>query len=151
MNDINQIIIDFFSSKLVYYLKVFMFFLLALVWIFCISYVIKDSEKRTRDKFTKILLIILTVLAGPIGLIIHLILRPAQTLDESNQRKLEKVLFLKEFETNMCPFCSTVVEKDYQFCPSCAKRIIHQCQNCGNQIKVHYKICPYCGIKNEIR
>ena len=149
MDDINQIITDFFSSKFIYYLKVFTIFLLALVWLFCISYVVKDSVRRTRDKFTRALLIILTVLSGPIGLAIHLMLRPAETLDESNQRKLEKVLFLKEFETNLCPFCSAVVEKEYQFCPFCAKQITRQCQNCGNTVKIHFKACPFCGTKKN--
>lgn len=149
MNDLNQIITELFSSKLFYYLKVLAIFLIAAIWLFCVSYVIKDSQKRIRDKFTKILLAILAVLSGPIGLFIHMMLRPVETLDELNQRRLEKVLFLKEFETNLCPFCSAVVEKDYQFCPFCSKQILRQCPTCGNSVKIHFKTCPYCGAKKE--
>lgn len=149
MNDLNQIIKEFFSSKPFYYFKISAIFLTAVIWFFCVSYTIKDSQKRTKDKFTKTLLAILTILSGPIGLFIHIMLRPAETLSEVNQSKLEKVLFLKEFETNLCPFCSSVVEKDYQFCPFCAKQILRQCPCCGASMKIHYNACPRCGAKKE--
>lgn len=144
-NELSQILSEFLSGKFIYYTKIFLISLLAILWIFSISYVIKDGEKRITDKFTKILLIILVIISGPIGLIIHVILRPSETRDEKNQRKLEKVLFLKEFQTNLCPFCSSVIEKDYIFCPDCSKQVVKKCPNCGNLKKIQYKTCPYCG------
>lgn len=144
-NELSQILSEFLSGKFIYYTKVFLISLLAILWIFSISYVVKDGEKRIADKFTKILLIILVIISGPIGLIIHVILRPSETRDEKNQRRLEKVMFLKEFQTNLCPFCSSVIEKDYIFCPDCSKQVVKKCPNCGNLKKIQYKTCPYCG------
>lgn len=143
--EIKQLILEIIPVRFFYYVKISIIFLFIIFWIFSISYVAKDASKRVKDTFIRILLIILTVIAGPVGLIIHLILRPSETLSEAIQTRLEKTILTKEFENNLCPFCSSVIEKDYIICPSCGKQLARHCIGCNRVIKKSFKICPYCG------
>lgn len=143
--EIKQLILEIIPVRFFYYVKASIIFLFIAFWVFSISYVIKDSQRRVNDKLIKTLLIILAVIAGPAGLIIHLILRPSETLSETVQMRLEKTILMKEFESNLCPFCSSIIEKDYIFCPSCGKQLAKQCAGCNRVIKKSFKICPYCG------
>lgn len=147
MLDLTQIFSNLIPENFFYYLKSIGILLLIIIWIFSVSYVMKDSLKRIKDTLTKTLLIILTIISGPVGLLIHLILRPSQTLSESTQAKLEKIILTKEFQNNFCPFCAGIIEKDYIFCPSCAKQITKHCNNCEKIVKKEFSVCPYCGNK----
>lgn len=143
--EITQLIYEFIPQNFFYYAKLSAIILLAIIWILSISYVAKDANSRIKDKLTKTLLFMLAIISGPFGLFMHIILRPAETLFESNQNQLQKTLLLKEFKSNLCPFCSSPVDKDYIFCPSCSNQIAKECPQCGKIIKKSCKTCPYCG------
>lgn len=147
-NDTNLIFNTIFPPQFFSFLKTAGLFLLAVLWIFSVSFVAKDLSKRTKDNFIKWLFIVTTVALGPLGFLIYLIVRPGMTLAEKNQSRLESSLLIKEFESNVCSKCSCLLKEDYLFCPSCATRIASKCPNCNRIVRVNCKVCPYCGSKS---
>src|SRR5690349_1664205 len=77
---------------------------LSALWLSLVIWTFRDMRSRSRDIFAQILAaLVVGVLTLP-GLVIYLILRPANTLSETYEQSLEEEALLQEIEDKrVCP------------------------------------------------
>lgn len=119
---------------------------LAALWLSLIFWTFRDIRQRSRDPLLRILaVLIVTVLFVP-GIIIYLILRPSNTLEDQYQKMLEEEALLQNIEeTARCPGCGRQTNEDWMVCPNCHTRLKKQCQNCKRLMELPWDLCPYCA------
>ncbi len=74
-------------------------FLVAL-WLSLIFWTLRDARTRMKDSRTQLLAVLVVVLLFIPGVIIYLLLRPPQTLEEEYLRTLEEEALLRAIEDN---------------------------------------------------
>jgi len=118
----------------------------AALWLSLIFWTYRDISRRSRDVLLRILAaLVVTVLFLP-GILIYLILRPQNTLEQEYQQSLEEEALLQTIEdTPLCPGCGRKIEKDWAVCPTCHTRIKKNCHECGKLMELSWNLCPYCG------
>lgn len=121
---------------------------LALVWLSLIKWVAQDCAKRTTNILVKLFSILLVLILGPFGFILYLLLRPAETLEDSFNREVEAEV-LSQIEK--CPVCEEVTHDDWLFCPTCFKKLKNICKRCKRLNEITWSICPYCGYEEKIK
>jgi type VI protein secretion system component VasK len=120
---------------------------IAALWLSIIIWTLRDIKSRTKDVLFHILsLLIVAVLFLP-GIVIYLILRPAQTIEEEYQKSLEEEALLQSIEENpLCPGCNRRIKENWVACPTCHIKLKKTCPQCGNLLELPWNLCPYCGI-----
>lgn len=120
-------------------------FLVAL-WLALIFWTYRDVKKRTGDNLLRtISIIVVTVLYLP-GIVIYLLLRPSQTLEEEYQQTLEEEALLNAIEQDThCPGCSRRIKDIWLVCPDCHTRLKKPCHKCRRPMEIHWNLCPFCG------
>jgi len=112
-----------------------------MIWTF------RDIRSRTRDIFAQLLATLLVLIFNLPGLLLYLILRPAETLAQAYERALEEEALLQDIaERQVCPGCSRRIETDYMICPWCHTRLKKACPSCGRLLHLRWNLCPYCGM-----
>ncbi len=120
-------------------------YLLAL-WFALIVWTFQDIQTRSRSVVAQIFSTLVVVLFFVPGVLIYMILRPRDTLDDAFQRSLEEEYLLQDLdELLLCPTCQHQVESDFIFCPHCRSSLRASCGGCGRLIDLRWDICPYCG------
>jgi hypothetical protein len=127
---------------------VWQIFLYALVlfWFVVLYWVWLDSGDRTSNKIIRGLYVLLAALLNVIGLIIYLIIRPNQTIEEIYWADLER-RYLK-YETSQlgdCPECGTQLYPGFNFCPNCKYKLKKRCSRCEVLVDRKHKYCSNCG------
>jgi RNA polymerase subunit RPABC4/transcription elongation factor Spt4 len=120
-------------------------YLLAL-WFVLIVWTFRDIETRSRSVVTQVFSTLLAVLFYVPGVMLYMILRPKETLDNAFQRSLEEEYLLQDLEElPLCPKCQHYVEEDYKLCPNCQTTLRDNCHECGRLIDLQWTVCPFCG------
>ncbi len=120
-------------------------FLVAL-WLSLIFWTYRDIRSRTEDRLIQALAAALTAVMGPLGLLIYLVMRPLETIDEAYQRTLEEEALLAEIEElKLCPGCSGRTESDWLVCANCHTHLRKNCGSCGRLMDLSWQVCPFCG------
>lgn len=128
------------------YLSVFLGAVVAGLLISLVVWTYRDIRTRSRDRLAQILSALLVLFLNLPGLLIYLILRPAETVDEKYQRSLEEEALLAHIEANVsCPGCGSVTDSNWQICPHCHTRLQKPCENCGRLMELPWQLCPFCG------
>jgi RNA polymerase subunit RPABC4/transcription elongation factor Spt4 len=119
---------------------------LAALWLSLVIWTYRDIKGRARDRLVLVLAtLIVAVLTLP-GLLIYMILRPKNTLEEEYQRTLEEEALLQAVEDQvLCPGCERRVERDWQVCPNCLTKLRKSCNHCGKLMDLPWSICPFCA------
>jgi len=116
------------------------------LWISMIVWTFRDAKSRSRDPFAILLASLMTVIFGPLGLLLYFLLRPKVTLAELYERSLEEEALLQDLEERpRCPGCSRVVDNEWVVCPDCHTQLKRTCLNCGHGLHLRWNLCPYCG------
>jgi RNA polymerase subunit RPABC4/transcription elongation factor Spt4 len=121
-----------------------------LLWLSVVVWVYRDIRDRTRDSslLTLSMFVVLMFFPGfnlP-GLSLYLLMRPRDTLEEAYARSLEEEALLRELgDEGSCPSCRRLVDKDFQFCPSCQTQLKDQCAKCERLLSFSWVACPSCG------
>lgn len=120
-------------------------FLLAL-WLSLIFWAYRDIQTRSSDQLMRILaVLVVTVLFLP-GVVVYLVLRPRQTLEEEYQVTLEEEALLHTIESaHHCPGCSRRTDEHWVVCPDCHTRLKKTCHHCSRLMELHWNLCPHCG------
>jgi hypothetical protein len=119
-------------------------FLLAL-WFGGIVWTYRDIRQRTRDPLVQALAILLVVGLYLPGLLVYLLLRPQNTLEEIYLQTLEEEALLRSIEEfHFCPGCSTQVKETWMVCPICQTQLKNKCKNCGEPLELSWVACPFC-------
>jgi len=45
----------------------------------------------------------------------------------------------------MCPSCSAVLAKEFEYCPSCGDFVGEHCEQCRRRLNASWAFCPFCG------
>lgn len=119
---------------------------LAALWVALVIWTYRDVRTRVRDRFVHILAAVLVALLNLPGLIVYLVLRPPQTLDEEYQQTLEEEALLQSIEEHTnCPGCDRHVGDGWVVCPTCQTRLRKACHECGKLMELSWNICPFCS------
>lgn len=153
--DLEDIILDFFDFVGNIDFNMFgTLFIVALVvfWLVIIGWVWVDSSERTSKKGLKIGYILLVIFFNIFGLIIYLIIRPSETIEEIYWEDLERrYLKYETSELGDCPRCGSQLYPGYVFCTNCGYRLKVKCPQCGVLIDKDHVFCEYCGFKIKER
>ena len=121
-------------------------YLIAL-WFALIAWTFRDIEARSRSVFTQIFSTLLVALFFVPGLLLYLILRPKETLDQAFQRALEEEYLLQDLDDlPLCPGCQRTVDPEFVLCPHCQTSLRGPCPACSRLIDLRWNVCPYCSV-----
>lgn len=121
-----------------YGLVVFWFVVLYWVWL--------DSGERSSNKTVRISYVILVAVLNVVGLLIYLIIRPSQTIEEIYWADLERrYLKYETAELGDCPKCGSQLFPGYTYCPNCRYKLKMKCPRCKVYVDKKDKFCPHCG------
>jgi RNA polymerase subunit RPABC4/transcription elongation factor Spt4 len=124
-------------------------YLLAL-WFVLVVWTYRDIEQRSKNVLTQIFSTLLVVLFYVPGVLLYMILRPKETLDQAFQRSLEEEYLLQDLEElPVCHSCHRYVEDDYILCPHCQTTLRKPCVQCERLVSIHWTTCPYCGSEQS--
>ena len=153
--NLENIILDFFDFVGNIDFNMFgTLFIVALIvfWLVIIGWVWVDSSERTSKKGLKVGYILLVIFFNIFGLIIYLIIRPSETIEEIYWEDLERrYLKYETSELGDCPRCGSQLYPGYVFCTNCGYRLKVKCPQCGVLIDKDHVFCEYCGFKIKER
>ena len=119
---------------------------LAAFWFVLAIWTFRDIETRSRNVVAQIFATLLVVLFFVPGVLLYLILRPKETLDEAFQRSLEEEYLLQDLEElPLCPSCHHYVNDDFILCPHCHVQLREPCTGCSRLVDLRWALCAYCG------
>jgi RNA polymerase subunit RPABC4/transcription elongation factor Spt4 len=119
---------------------------LAALWLSLILWTYRDIRSRIRDPLVRILAVLLVAVLFLPGIVVYLILRPPQTMEDEYQHMLEEEALLQAIEErSACPGCGRHTDEEWLVCPNCYTKLRKNCHNCGKLMKLPWSLCPYCG------
>jgi RNA polymerase subunit RPABC4/transcription elongation factor Spt4 len=136
---------SFFQSDTWHLIVLLLWFLLAVLWLACAYWVLKDARRRIDDTIVIAVAVLTGLIFGPLGALIYTIVRPPEYLSDVRERELElEVLERRLADMQVCPYCHADIRDDYLVCPSCMTRLRGVCRTCRRPIEPGWRICPYC-------
>lgn len=121
-------------------------------WFVLIVWTFRDIEARSRSVVTQVVSTLMVVLFFVPGVLLYMILRPKETLDEAFQRSLEEEYLLQDLEElPLCPACHRYVEDDFVLCPHCHAQLREPCVACSRLVDLKWPLCPYCATVQHDR
>jgi hypothetical protein len=121
------------------------------LWFALVAWTFRDIEARSRSVFTQVFSTLLVVLFFVPGLLLYLILRPKETLDQAFQRALEEEYLLQDLDDlPLCPGCQRTVESEFVLCPHCQTHLRGPCPSCSRLIDLRWSVCPYCAVPVDV-
>jgi hypothetical protein len=118
-------------------------FILAIIWLSFIYWTYRDAKLRNANPiFWTFLVLVLPFL----GLLIYLILRPPEFIEDVVERDLEirRMEMLLAANIHRCPTCGKEIKDDFVICPNCRKKLKKTCIQCEKPLSLEWKVCPYC-------
>lgn len=117
--------------------------ILVIIWLAFIYWTYRDARLRnTSAIFWAAIVLIFNFL----GLIVYLILRPPEFIEDVVERDLEikRMEILLDTRSSKCPTCSREIGSDFVICPYCRKKLKKECIQCEKPLNMDWKVCPYC-------
>jgi len=117
-----------------------------LLWAASVLWTYRDIHARSEDVVVQVLAVSLALLLPFAGLVLHMILRPRQTLTEKYERSLEEEYLRRDLEEKyVCPHCQRGIDPEFIVCPHCHTALRRRCAACDRVVDLTWAICPYCG------
>jgi len=139
---------DFLNSVFFFNFLYGLIIYLALFWFALVIWVTRDIMNRSNSFFIQIFSILLVLGLNIFGLIIYLLFRPLQNLDDR---------YLKEFQIDeieksffACLTCKSEFRENLDFCPYCGQEKNNPCLHCQKRSTKDFDFCPHCGQEKEI-
>ena len=126
--------------------------ILGVLYLALIFWTFADARRRIDDP----LLVACATLAAffPfVGVIVYLIVRPPEFLDDVRLRELEMTAAearLAQLDYQLCPLCDYEIKADYLRCPSCMRKLKERCYSCGKPVDPAWKVCPFCEAEMQV-
>jgi len=120
---------------------------LGIFWIVVLYWVWLDSGDRTSSTGARVGYVLLTLCLSIPGLIIYLLIRPPQTIEEIYWADLERrYLKYETSELGDCPRCGTQLFPGFKYCPNCRLLLKVKCPSCEVEMDKYYQYCPHVDI-----
>jgi hypothetical protein len=117
------------------------------LWFALVIWTYRDVVSRSRSSLMQVFSTLIVVLFFIPGIVIYLLLRPRETLDEKQQRWIEEEYLAQELEdVAICPSCSHAVRDEWIYCPSCRYQLRRPCLSCGRLVESGWEVCAFCGV-----
>src|SRR5215210_8217596 len=140
-----QPVLDFFDSSLFTALIQLTLFFCVALWLALVFWTFKDARRRIADPVLVLVAVATAVIFPFLGVLIYVILRPPEYLDDVRERELEIRAMEKRIGANLrCPYCRTDVEPSFLSCPVCTTKLKQACRRCKSPLDPTWQICPYC-------
>ncbi len=117
------------------------------LWIGTLVWTYRDVRDRTRDGWTQSVSLLIVAVFNMPGLVLYLILRPHETLNEAYERRLEAEALLRDMPEQQpaCPGCQRGIKDDFIVCPQCRTKLRQPCASCDRPLDLAWTACPYCA------
>lgn len=123
-------------------------FVLILFWLFIIGWVWVDSGERTSKKGLRVGYVLLSAFLNIPGLIIYLIIRPSETIEEIYWADLERrYLKYETADLGDCPKCGSQLFPGYVHCANCGYAVKSRCPKCNLLVNKDHTYCEFCGFQ----
>jgi hypothetical protein len=150
-HDFFQSISDFFGSGTWHAIRDALLVFVVVFWIAVAYWVFKDARRRIERPLLVALATLLGLVPPFLGVLVYLLFRPPEYLEEVRERELE----IKAMEESLalhelrCPVCRAHVEATFLVCPVCTTRLKQACANCKAPLEPLWQVCPYCERQIE--
>lgn len=149
--DIENIVLSFFDfvSNIDFNIfSVVIGLLFIIFWLVIVGWVWMDSGERTTKRWARVVYILLVLILNIPGLIIYLIIRPNETVEEIYWADLERrYLKYETSELGDCSKCGHQLYPGYVYCTNCGNEIKIKCPRCGVLVDKDHKFCEFCGFQ----
>ena len=116
------------------------------LWVSLIVWTYRDIRARGKDPLMRFLAVLVVAVLFLPGIVIYLIIRPGQTLEEEYQHTLEEEALLRSIEeARTCPGCGRHTRDDWLVCPHCHTKQKKPCHHCSYLMDLAWNLCPHCG------
>jgi RNA polymerase subunit RPABC4/transcription elongation factor Spt4 len=121
-------------------------FILIVIWLAFVYWTFRDAKLRNTSLIAAIFWALVVLAINFLGLIIYLILRPPEYIEDVLERDLEikRIQLLLDSDLSSCPSCNSEVKPDFLICPYCRKKLKNTCISCKKPLEFNWKVCPYC-------
>lgn len=136
-------IINFFKLPIWRFLIYGIVFVLIIIWLSFVYWTYRDAKLRNT---TALFWALIVFLFNYLGLVLYLILRPPEYVEDVMERDLEikRMEMLLASSIIRCPGCGKEVKENYIICPNCRKKLKKTCVQCEKPLQLEWKVCPYC-------
>ncbi len=139
-------VLNFFRLPIWRYLIYGIIFILIVIWLSFVYWTYRDAKLRNTSVIAAIFWALVVLVFNFLGLIIYLILRPPEYIEDVLERDLEikRMQLLLDADLCSCPSCGNEVKPDFLICPYCRKKLKNPCISCAKPLDFNWKVCPYC-------
>ena len=129
---------------------------IVLIWLASAFWAYRDMQHRSANPVAPYLAAAFIILFTPVfflfAILLYKIVRPKETVAESNERALAEEAMLADIEARPhCANCSRPVHEEWIICPSCRNRLRRVCPNCSRLVELDWSLCAWCGKDFERR
>jgi hypothetical protein len=105
----------------------------------------KDARRRIEDPVIVGVCIAAAALFPFVGVLIYLILRPPEYLEDVRERELEiRAMERRLGADQVCPYCRNPAEASFLSCPYCGTKLKNACRRCKSPLDPAWRLCPHC-------
>ena len=105
---------------------------------------LRDARRRIEDPWLVATATVLGVLPL-LGPMLYLLLRPAESLADTRERKAIQGLRQLLSRVEFCHECGAESDASFHLCPVCATELRRACPQCEELLKPIWQACPFCG------
>ena len=115
-------------------------------WLAIGFWTFKDARRRIANPWLVGLATIVGLVPPFIGVLVYMLFRPPEYLEEVRERDLE----IRAIEERLaavggeCPVCRAAVEPSFLICPVCTTRLKEACVSCKAPLEPLWQVCPHC-------
>ena len=139
-------VLNFFRLPMWRYLIYGTIFILIVIWLAFVYWTFRDAKLRNTSLVAAVFWALVVLVFNFLGLVIYLILRPPEYIEDVLERDLEikRMQLLLDSDLLSCPSCGNEVKPDFLICPYCRKKLKNTCISCKKPLEFNWKVCPYC-------
>ena len=150
-DDLFQDLSDFFDSDTWTLVRDALVVFVAVLWLAIAYWVFKDARRRIANPWLVAVATLIGLALPFIGVVIYLLFRPPEYLEEVRERELEIRAMEETLQEHRCPVCRATVDPSFLVCPVCTTRLKQACESCKAPLEPLWQICPYCETEIESR
>jgi hypothetical protein len=120
---------------------------LVVIFLALVYWTYSDARRRISDSMLIGCATLAALIFPFIGVIVYMILRPPEFLEDVRERELEMQAAearLHELNYRLCPHCDYEIDREMIRCPSCLRKLRERCVTCHKPLDQSWTICPYC-------